>query len=202
MNKTLIFDLGGVLIDWNPRHLYRSVFDRESDMNFLDNICTNDWNELQDSGRSIAEATAVLCNHFPEHTDHIKLYYDQWEKMLYGPIDESVHILKSVKDQGYRILALTNWSAETFPIALKRFDFLHWFEDVLVSGEIKMKKPDPAIFNLLVKRYKLDPKESVFIDDNIKNVAVSKTVGLDGIHFTTPYLLTLQLAERGIRIPD
>ncbi len=201
MEKTLIFDLGGVLIDWNPRYLYQSVFDKESDMNFfLNNICTKDWNELQDAGRSIDEATTILCNHFPEHETNIKLYYNQWESMLKGSINETVKILQALKNQGFRLLALTNWSAETFPVALERFDFLHWFEGILVSGIEKLKKPDPAIFNLLIKRYTLDPAQSIFIDDNIKNISAANSVGLDGIHFKSPYLLTLQLAERGIAI--
>ncbi|MBP6793966.1 MAG: HAD family phosphatase [Saprospiraceae bacterium] len=199
MDKTIVFDLGGVLVDWNPRYLYRSVFNDDAKMNhFLSNICTGNWNELQDAGRSIQEATDVLVGHFPEYEIYIRMFYAEWQKMLNGPIDGTVDILKILKKQEYRILALTNWSAETFPIALGIFDFLHWFEDVLVSGKEKLIKPDPAIFNLLIKRYSLNPAQTIFIDDNIKNVATAKEVGLDAIHFTDPQILRMQLNERGI----
>lgn len=199
MEKTIVFDLGGVLVDWNPRYLYRSVFNDDAKMNhFLANICTGNWNELQDAGRSIQEATEVLVGHFPEYEFYIRMFYGEWQKMLNGPIDGTVDILKTLKNKQYRILALTNWSAETFPIALGLFDFLHWFDDVLVSGKEKLIKPDPAIFNLLIKRYSLDPAQTIFIDDNIKNVTAAKEVGLDAIHFTDPHILRLQLNERGI----
>ena len=199
MEKTIVFDLGGVLVDWNPRYLYRSVFNDDAKMNhFLANICTGNWNELQDAGRSIQEATEVLVGHFPEYELYIRMFYGEWQKMLNGPIDGTVDILKTLKNKQYRILALTNWSAETFPIALGLFDFLHWFDDVLVSGKEKLIKPDPAIFNLLIKRYSLDPAQTIFIDDNIKNVTAAKEVGLDAIHFTDPHILRLQLNERGI----
>ena len=199
MEKTIVFDLGGVLVDWNPRYLYRSVFNDDAKMNhFLANICTGNWNELQDAGRSIQEATEVLVGHFPEYEFYIRMFYGEWQKMLNGPIDGTVDILKTLKNKQYRILALTNWSAETFPIALGLFDFLHWFDDVLVSGKEKLIKPDPAIFNLLIKRYSLDPGQTIFIDDNIKNVTAAKEVGLDAIHFTDPHILRLQLNERGI----
>jgi len=199
MEKTIVFDLGGVLVDWNPRYLYRSVFNDDAKMNhFLANICTGNWNELQDAGRSIQEATEVLVGHFPEYEFYIRMFYGEWQKMLNGPINGTVDILKTLKNKEYRILALTNWSAETFPIALGLFDFLHWFDDVLVSGKEKLIKPDPAIFNLLIKRYSLDPAQTIFIDDNIKNVTAAKEVGLDAIHFTDPHILRLQLNERGI----
>ena len=201
MEKTIVFDLGGVLVDWNPRYLYRSVFNDDAKMNhFLANICTGNWNELQDAGRSIQEATEVLVGHFPEYEFYIRMFYGEWQKMLNGPINGTVDILKTLKNKEYRILALTNWSAETFPIALGLFDFLHWFDDVLVSGKEKLIKPDPAIFNLLIKRYSLDPGQTIFIDDNIKNVTSAKEVGLDAIHFTDPHILRLQLNERGIML--
>ena len=165
---------------------------------FLANICTGNWNELQDAGRSIQEATDILVGHFPEYELHIRMFYGDWKKMLKGPIQGTVEILRKLRDQDYRILALTNWSAETYPIALELFDFLHWFEDVLVSGREKLIKPDPAIFNLLIKRYSLTPSQTIFIDDNIKNIAVARELGLDGIHFTEPQTLELQLIERGI----
>ncbi len=200
-DKTIVFDLGAVLIDWDPRHLYRKVFDNEADMEyFLRHIATGEWNELQDAGRSLKEATEVLMYHYPEHGHHIQMYYDRWKEMLNGPIHDTVEILRSIKDQGYRILALTNWSDETFPVAMQEFEFLHWFEDILVSGREKLKKPDLAFFNLLLKRNNLDPAKTIFIDDNIRNVAAANHLGMEGIHFTSPRLLKLQLAERGVQV--
>lgn len=201
MKKTIVFDLGGVLVDWNPRYLYKYVFEKEEDMNFfLNNICTGNWNELQDSGRTLQEATDILVGHFPEYEQYIKMFYGEWTKMLNGTIEGTVDILRTLKSKEYRLLALTNWSHETYPIAIELFEFLGWFEDVLVSGKEKMIKPDPAIFNLLIKRYALDAPNTIFIDDNIKNVAASKAVGLDGVHFINPDDLKQKLMERGVEV--
>ncbi len=201
MKKTVVFDLGGVLIDWNPRYLYRSIFENENEMeHFLANICTNEWNELQDAGRSLDEATEVLCTHFPEYDGLIRQYYGQWQKMLNGPIPGTVHILSTLKENNYRLLALTNWSNETFPVALELYDFLHWFEGILVSGKEKMKKPDPAIFNLLIRRYGLKPAETIYIDDSQKNVHAAAQAGFDAVHFRDPGDLLTGLADRGVMI--
>jgi len=197
--KTIVFDLGGVLIDWNPRYLYRELIPSEKDMDyFLDNICTSEWNELQDAGRSLEEATSILIAHFPEYSDLIAAYYGSWQKMLRGSFPATVESLKKLIDKDYRLLALTNWSNETFPIALELFDFLHWFEGILVSGKEKMKKPDPAIFNLLVKRFHLNPSETLFIDDNPQNVLAASRLGIDTIHFSGNSQLIDQLRSRGI----
>lgn len=201
MKKTVVFDLGGVLIDWNPRYLYRSIFENENEMeHFLANICTNEWNELQDAGRSLDEATEVLCIHFPEYDGLIRQYYGQWQKMLKGPISGTVQILSTLKENNYRLLALTNWSNETFPVALELYDFLHWFEGILVSGKEKMKKPDPAIFNLLIRRYALKPAETIYIDDSQKNIHAAAQAGFDAVHFRDPGDLLTGLAERGVMI--
>jgi len=197
--KTIVFDLGGVLIDWNPRYLYRELIPSEKDMDyFLDNICTSEWNELQDAGRSLEEATSILIAHFPEYSDLIAAYYGSWQKMLRGSFPATLESLKKLIDKDYRLLALTNWSNETFPIALELFDFLHWFEGILVSGKEKMKKPDPAIFNLLVKRFHLNPSETLFIDDNPQNVLAASRLGIDTIHFSGNSQLIDQLRSRGI----
>src|SRR5215212_5971306 len=137
---TIIFDLGGVLIDWNPRYVYRTIFDNEEKIDwFFENICTNEWNEHQDSGRSLKEATEELVAKHPEHENEIRAYYDRWEEMLGGPINETVEILRSLKEANkYKLYALTNWSAETFPVALQRYDFLQWFDGIVMSGEEKI----------------------------------------------------------------
>jgi 2-haloacid dehalogenase len=201
MKPTIIFDLGGVLIDWNPRHFYSTVFEHEHEMeHFLQNIATSEWNELQDAGRTLEEATNILCLHFPEYERLIRLYYSEWKKMLKGPIQPTVNLLKALKEQDYRLLALTNWSDETFPVALEMYEFLGWFEGILVSGKEKLKKPDPAIFKLLIKRYQLNPAASIFIDDNLKNIEAAGSLGIDAIHFKSADDLAGKLRDRGIQV--
>lgn len=197
---TVIFDLGGVLIDWNPRYLYRKIFDDPQEMeNFLANICTSDWNEEQDAGRSLAEATQILVDQFPERGEEIKAFYGRWVEMLNGPIQGTVDIFRQIKEQNnHRLYALTNWSAETFPHAIERYEFLQWFEGILVSGVEKMKKPDPKIYQLILSRYDIDPYRSIFIDDNAKNVKAAKDEGIHAIHFQTPEALAGQLKEMNI----
>jgi 2-haloacid dehalogenase len=141
---TVIVDLGGVLVDWSPEYLYLDIFngDQTKMRWFLDNICTSEWNEMQDAGRPIEEATEILVNKYPDYENLIRLYYQDWEKMLAGPIQESVNILTKIKNlKDYRLLALTNWSAETFPIAQRKFEFLDDFEGIVVSGIEKTRKP-------------------------------------------------------------
>ena len=135
--KTIIFDLGGVLVDWNPEYVYLNEFDGDrKKMNwFFDNICTSDWNEEQDGGKLIKIATKERIKLFPEHEKLIKMYYGRWEEMLKGEIIESVNILKKLKSKNYKLIALTNWSFETFPVAIKRFDFLKLFDGIVVSND-------------------------------------------------------------------
>jgi 2-haloacid dehalogenase len=182
---TIIFDLGGVLIDWNPRYVFRHVFvSNEAMEHFLTEVCTTDWNEMQDAGRSFAEATDLLTDKFPEYKNEIRMYYQRWKEMLGGPIHETVEILSALKNSGqYKLYALTNWSDESFPIAYEMYDFLHWFEGILVSGAEKMKKPDPRIFELLVERYSINKETAIFIDDNKNNVAAACELGIRSINF-------------------
>jgi len=184
---TIIFDLGGVLIDWNPRYLYRKLLDDEASIDeFLNTVCTPDWNEQQDAGRSLEEATKTKVAEFPDQKDLIEAYYGRWSEMLGGPISGTVAILEELrKQQDHTLLALTNWSDETFPVAWERYSFLRYFEDILVSGREGLKKPDPAIYHLLLERNDLVPREAVFIDDNARNIAAAKEIGLKTIHFTT-----------------
>ncbi|MEL7340858.1 MAG: HAD family phosphatase [Bacteroidota bacterium] len=197
MIDTIIFDLGGVLIDWNPRYLYRKIFDDEAKMeDFLTNITTHDWNELQDGGRSLAEATETLVAEHPDWEAEIRAFYGRWEEMLGGPIYGTVELLETLKNSGrYRMLALTNWSAETFPVAKERYDFLGWFEGILVSGEEMLKKPDVRIYQLMIERYQLDPYKTLFIDDSERNLKGASRVGLQTIHFQSPMQLRERLAD-------
>lgn len=197
---TVIFDLGGVLIDWNPRYLYRKIFASEEEITwFLENVCTPEWNERQDAGRSFEEATHELLKKFPGHEGAIRAWYGRWEETIGGPIHETVNVLRSIRDQKqHRLYALTNWSAETFPWAKRNFDFLHWFEGIVVSGEEKLLKPSPEFYRLLLNRYSILPASALFIDDNIKNVEGARALGIDGIHFRGAGQLRKDLEQRGI----
>ena len=203
MNKTfdtIIFDLGAVLIDWNPRHLYRKIFKTEEEISwFLENICTSEWNDEQDAGRSFEEATEVLVAKHPEWEVPIRAWYDRWTETIPGPIHETVEILKTIKESNkYRLYALTNWSAQTFPWALDNFEFLHWFEGIVVSGIEKVRKPRPEFYQILFDRYTVLPENSLFIDDNIKNIEAGKITGLTTIHFKSAVQLRYELTQLGI----
>jgi 2-haloacid dehalogenase len=193
--KNIIFDLGGVLIDWNPEYLFRKLIpDEEKRKTFFSDICTAEWNEEQDGGRSIADATSLLIQQYPDHTDLIIAYYDRWEEMLGGPIQDTVSIFKVLKEaEKHKFYALTNWSAETFPKALVLYDFLHWFDGRLVSGEENTRKPFADFYQLLLDRFSLKPEESIFIDDNLRNIKAAQAMGIYSIHFTSPAQLVEDL---------
>ena len=194
---TIIFDLGGVLIDWNPRYLYRQLIPDEPAMEeFLATITTPDWNEEQDAGRPLAEATAQLVAQHPQHQALIEPFYGRWPEMLGGPIAGTVELLARLRATGrYRLYALTNWSAETFPVALERFDFLGWFAGILVSGAEQMRKPTPAFYQLLLTRYGIEPTEALFIDDNARNIAAAQALDLRTVLFESPEQLAVALGE-------
>jgi 2-haloacid dehalogenase len=196
----VVFDLGGVLIDWDPRHLFRKILpDDPAKMEwFLANVCNDEWNLEQDAGRPFAEAVALACAAHPEHTDLIHAYHRRWPEMLNGALADSVAILAELKRQGRPLYALTNWSAETFPVALERFDFLHWFDGIVVSGEIRLRKPDHRIFAHLVERYGLAAPSTFYVDDSARNVAAARAFGLDAVQFTSPEGLRADLAVRGL----
>jgi len=191
--ENIIFDFGGVLVDWNPRYLYRNYFQNESEMeHFLHHICTDEWNLEQDRGRSLADGTRLLLEKFPEYHSLIQLYYDQWEVMLHGDIPETVSLLYKLKEK-YKIFGLTNWSAETIPIAYERFSFFKAFDGIVVSGEEKLIKPDQKLYHLLLDRYHLKAKSTIFIDDNLKNIKAAEEIGLIAIHFETSGQLEAKL---------
>ena len=200
--QTIIFDLGGVLVDWNPEYVFLNEFkgDRKKMNWFFKNICTNEWNEQQDGGKLISEATEERIKLFPKYENLIKMYYGKWENMLKGEINESVEILKKLKEMKFNLIALTNWSAETFPVALKRFDFLKLFSGIVVSGEIQMLKPFPEIYKYTLQKYNLNPRECIFIDDRPVNVMGGEKCGIDGIIFDTPKKLINSLKKFEIEI--
>ena len=195
MIDTIIFDLGAVLIDWNPRHLFRKIIaDEERMEHFLANVATGEWNEQQDAGRPVAQAMDLLAAEHPEWEPEIRAFYGRWDEMLAGPIQGTLDILSELKSANHkRLFALTNWSAETFPIARERYDFLQWFEGIVVSGEEKLKKPDPAFYQILFSRYEVDPARALFIDDSPRNIAAGQELGMTTILFESPEALAVEL---------
>ena len=193
--KNIIFDLGGVLIGWDPKMVFRSIFETEEEVDwFLTNICTMDWNEEQDAGRSLQEGTELLIKQFPEHKNNIEAYYGRWEEMLTGAIQGTVDILKKfISNPRYKVLALTNWSAETLPVARAHYDFLSWFEGIVVSGEEKCRKPEKKFYQILLDRYNLAPEECLFIDDNKRNIDAATELGFSCIHFQSPEQLSKEV---------
>lgn len=188
------------MIDWNPSYVFDQMFDdEEKKTHFFENICTPDWNEKQDAGRPLKEATEELVMQYPEWKNYIEAYYERWEEMLGGPIGDTVEIFRQIKDSGkYQLYALTNWSAELFPIALERYDFLHWFDGRVVSGEEKMRKPFPAFYQLIIDRFQLEPGATLFIDDNLRNVKAAEKIGLRTIAFQSSSQLKQELIRMGI----
>ena len=200
--ETIIFDLGGVLVDWNPEYVYLNEFngDRKKMQWFFDNICTSSWNEEQDGGYPMADATEERINIFPKYKKLIKMFYGRWEEMLKGEIGETVEILHKLKRKKFKLIVLTNWSAETFPVAVKKFKFLKLFDGIVVSGKVKMLKPFPEIYNYTLKKYGLIANKSIFIDDRISNVDGAIKCGINGIQFVSPKNLIIALKKYGIKI--
>ena len=194
--NTIIFDLGGVLIDWNPKYVFdlnyfSSIEKRDY---FFSNICTSDWNEKQDEGRQITVATEELVRQFPDWEQPIRDYYDRWTEMLGGPIHETIELFRQLKENpALKFYALTNWSAELFPIALKRYDFLHCFYVRVVSGEERTRKPFPEIYERLLERYNVNVVEALFIDDSLRNVKGAESISLQTIHYRNPGQLKNEL---------
>jgi 2-haloacid dehalogenase len=199
---TVVFDLGGVLIDWDPRHLYRSLFrgDHVAMERFLSEVCTPAWNQQQDAGRPWAEAVAVLQKQYPDYNGLIRAYHLRWSEMIAGEVPGPVAILRALHAAGTPLYALTNWSQETFPIAEQRFEFLTLFRGIVVSGSERLVKPDLAIYRLLVKRYGLNPARCVYVDDNATNAAAATLLGMRSIHFTLPDALAGELCELGFAV--
>ena len=198
--RIVVFDIGGVLLRWDPRHLYRKLFpgDERAMEEFLANVCTVEWNERQDAGRTFAEAHAELLPHHADKAHLIEAFGRRFDEMIAGPVEGTVDILAELRSVGVPRYALTNWSAETFPPARRRFDFLSWFDGIVVSGEEGVIKPDPRIFRILLERYRIAPDDAVFIDDNPGNAAAAAALGIHGIHFRSPELLRRELEALGL----
>lgn len=195
-----VFDLGGVLIDWDPRHLYRRLFagDEAAMEDFLATVCTPEWNRCQDAGRSFAEAEAEAIARYPDKRELITAWLRHFDEMVPGAIEGTVAVLARLRARGVPLYALSNWSAETFGLSRSRFPFLEWFRGIVVSGEERVLKPDPRIFALLLERYGIDPGRAVFIDDSPANTAAAEAIGMHAIRFVSPAQLTQELQALGL----
>lgn len=188
------------MVDWNPDYVYRTIFsDPEKKRWFFENVCTLDWNEEQDAGRPLTEATEDLVTKFPDHEENIRAYYGRWTEMLGGPIHGTVEVLRELKASGKKLYALTNWSHELFPIALERYEFLHWFHGRVVSGEEKTRKPFLQIYQSLIDRFGIEPSTAVYIDDNARNLPPAKQLGFHTIHFNSPEQLRQELQQLEVK---
>ena len=195
----IVFDLGMVLIEWDPRHLYRKVFADDAKMEwFLEHVCNGPWNLEQDRGRAWDVAIADALTRHPAYESEIRLFRERWMEMVPGAIEGSVRLLEDLHKKGASLYAITNWNGETFRETRARFDFLDLFRDIVVSGDEKIIKPDPAIFALLCTRNGLEAADCLFIDDSMKNVRGAEACGWQGHHFTSPEALRRDLTERGL----
>jgi len=193
---SVVFDLGNVLIDWNPRYLYRKLIPTKTELEwFLENICDEKWNAKHDAGHSFSDGIAEYSKKFPQYSELIEAWFGRWEEMLGDSLEEVVDILSALKSSRMSLYILSNWSAETYPIAEKRFDFLHWFDGKVISGEIGILKPDLEIFKFLMTSYNLTPQKTVFIDDKLVNVEAAKELGIHGIHFKNASILRKDLRK-------
>ncbi len=200
----VVFDLGGVLIDWNPRYLYRQLFDGdEAAMEaFLAEVTTPEWNGRQDAGRKWSEAVEALVREHPERRELIEAYWKRWPETLGGAIDPTVELLAELRASGVPVYALSNWSAETFPVALERYPFLGWFDGIVISGAVGVAKPDPRIYEHLLDRFGLQPATTIFIDDSESNVRAAEAMGLTAIRFDEIAAVRDALRSLGVLDPD
>ncbi|MBK1839843.1 HAD family phosphatase [Azospirillum sp. YIM B02556] len=196
----VVFDVGQVLIEWDPRHLYRELFDGYEDLmeDFLDRVCTPAWNLEQDRGRPWTDAVALLTEEHPDCAELIRAYDDMWERMVPGAIPGTPDILAELKARGVPVYAITNFSVDKFELTRKRFDFLNGFDGIIVSGQERLVKPDPAIYRLLTDRYGLEAKDCYFIDDNPDNVEAARSVGMSAHLFSGAEALRRDLKAIGL----
>jgi 2-haloacid dehalogenase len=201
MIDAVLFDLGNVLIRWDPRHHYKDRFASADEMErFLAEVAPGAWNHEMDLGKPFAQAIAERAVLHPQHAELLGEWKSQWERMLGGAIEESVVLLAELREAGYRIAALTNWSAETFPVARERFPFLGWFEDIVISGVEGIAKPDPAMFALALQRTGFVAGRTVFIDDNLPNVEAARALGMHTVHFSSPQQCREGLRALGVAV--
>ena len=192
----VVFDLGGVLVDWSPRYLFARHFPNDDAGldHFLAEVCPNDWNVSMDAGKPLHEGIAERIALHPQHESMIRRWVDEWPLMMKGPIEGMPAVLEALKRRNLKLYALTNWSADTFPHALARFEFMKSFDDIVVSGRIRIAKPDLAIFRHTIDQCHLDPTRTLFIDDSARNIAAAASLGFGVHHFTGTDALRRRLA--------
>ena len=195
--KAIIFDFGNVLLEWNPRYVYQRFFpnDPEGMERFLEEVNFMEWNMHQDKGRPFAEGVSILSKEFPQYSDLIQAYHDHWIDSVGQPVNGTISILNQLKQTGYALYGLSNWSAETFPYARQKYDFFNLFDDMVISGEVGHVKPDPEIFHILLAKIKRSAKECLFIDDSISNIHQAQKMGFGTIHFQSSEQLEAALHE-------
>lgn len=183
--RNIVFDFGGVLVDWNPRYLYNSYFDGDEEKVewFLENICTYAWNIQMDGGKPFAEGVAELTALHPEWAEAISVYHTRWAEMIGGEVEGTAALVRRLKEAGYGVYGLTNWSMETYPLIRDRYEVFSWFDGVVVSGEECLLKPQREIYECLLSRYNLRAEVSIFLDDNADNVAGAEAVGMKALRF-------------------
>ncbi|MHB1596341.1 MAG: HAD family hydrolase [Streptosporangiaceae bacterium] len=197
----VVFDIGGVLLDWDPRHLYRKLFDDPAEMNeFLDRICTPRWHLSHDLGADIEASCRSLAARHPGHADLIMAWWRRGEEMIAGQIDGTVTILADLKAAGIRCYALSNMEADRFAVRRHRYPFFELFDGWVISGIEGVAKPDPAIFDLLLTRYGLSPERTAFIDDSGPNVRAAAGLGLIAVEFSSPDRLRRDLRDLGLAV--
>ncbi len=198
---TVVFDVGNVLLDWNPRHLYRKIIDDDARMEwFLEHVCSPSWNVQQDGGRTFAEAVAERISLFPDWEHEVRAFDTRWLETVSGPIAKSVEVLRGLVTRKAPVYAITNFSSEKWRTAQAHFDFLRLFEGAVVSGEERLLKPDPAIYHLLLSRYGLEAGSCIFVDDSAANIAGALSVGMKAIHFGPQTDLVGELVRHGVRL--
>jgi len=200
MISAIVFDFGGVLIDWNPYYLFRRFFedDAQKTARFLAEINFQAWNLQLDQGRVFADVISEVKHRFPAHRALIQAYEERWEETLAGPIQPTVEILHELRQAGHRLYGLTNWSAETFALVRYKYEFFSWFEAIIVSGEEKLAKPDPRIFLVMLKKINQTAGECLFVDDSPANIQAARELGLQTIRFESPEQLRMALIDRGL----
>ena len=195
--RAIIFDFGNVLLEWDPRHVYRRFFpdDPEGMEHFLREVNFMDWNSLQDKGRPFTDGVAALSREFPHYSHLIQAYHDHWIDSIGNAIAGTVGIMQQLKRAGYPLYGLSNWSAETFPYARQKHDFFDLLDDMVISGEVGHVKPDPEIFQILLERIKRPAQECLFIDDSLPNIRQAQKLGFATILFESPEGLAATLHE-------
>jgi 2-haloacid dehalogenase len=198
----VIFDIGGVLLDWNPRYLYRKLIEDEAAMErFLSEVCTMEWHEDNDRGVPFEVTCARLAAEHPEDAELIWAWGRRTEEMVRGPIEGTVEILRELREQGVRLYALTNMETHTYPLRRERFEFLRWFDGTVVSSDEGIVKPDPRIFLLLLERYGLEASSTLLIDDSARNIAAARALGMATVQFRSPEALRQALEEASVLAP-